>query len=185
MEVRYNKGIECPVEISDGKTATCISLDTAKKLQATLLAVIKQAEMPEEEMSEFEKALEVFLMNADSSEETFHEEVKKHAAKLLALARDQFIKDGYVLEKKAFHDAVEKVGQEVMKEVSDKVDIEEAIRLGYEKGKADALKDLPRWIDNWDSLRPYKDISGLQYIVLNGKAMNVSDLSKLPRFKED
>lgn len=37
----------CPVEISDGKTATCISLDTAKKLQASLLAVIEQAEMPE------------------------------------------------------------------------------------------------------------------------------------------
>ena len=76
---------------------------------------------PEPELSEFEKALEVFLMNADSSEETFHEEVKKHAAELLALARDQFIKDGYVIEKKAFHDAVEKVEPEVIKEVSENV----------------------------------------------------------------
>ena len=56
---------------------------------------------------------------------------------------------------------------------------------GFEAGKAEALKDLPRWKDNWDSLRPYKDISGLQYIVLNGKAINVSNLEKLPGFKED
>jgi len=121
------------------------------------------------------------------------------SAELLALAREQFIKDGYVIEKKAFHDAVEKVDPDVMKEVSDKVDMEEALRLGYEKGRADALKDLPRW-RKWGNgacgngreiplaivkqgLNGYKlvdslGIQGEQYIML-------SDLEKLPGFKED
>ena len=49
-------------------------------------------------------------------------DIRNWAAELLALAREQLIKDGYVIEKKAFHDAVEKVSPETMKEVSDNVD---------------------------------------------------------------
>lgn len=163
---------------------------------------------PEPELSKFEKALEVFLMNADSSEETFHEEVKKHAAELLAIARDQFIKDGYVIEKKAFHDAVEKVAPEVMKEVSDKVDMEEALRLEYEKGKAEALKDLPTWrtIEETTTKRTDENDCVTTETMLVKGCMNRNDyriigpecmvnrkmlcipvveLSKLPGFKED
>lgn len=139
---------------------------------------------PEPELSDFEKALEVFLMNADSSEETFHEEVKKHAAELLAIARDQFIKDGYVIEKKAFHDAVEKVSPEVMKEVSENVDMEEALRLGYEKGKADALKDLPRWKKLPDGIMKQVHLMD-KAIIVNHHYILFSDLEKLPGFKED
>lgn len=71
---------------------------------------------------------------------------KEHSAELLSLAREQFIKDGYVIEKKAFHDAVKKVDPKVIKEVSEKWDaMKEALRIEYERGKTDALKDIPKW----------------------------------------
>lgn len=49
-------------------------------------------------------------------------DIRNWAVELLALAREQFIKDGYIIEKKAFHDAMENVDPKVMKEVSDNVD---------------------------------------------------------------
>ena len=78
--------------------------------------------------------------------ERMKEVVRNRAKELLSLAREQLIKEGYVIEKKAYHDAVEKVDPEVMKDVSENVDamMEEALRLEYEKGRADALKDMPR-----------------------------------------
>jgi len=153
---------------------------------------------PGPELSEFEKAVGLEIFD-EPFEERHIKVIKEESAKLLALARKQLIKDGYVIEKKAFHDAVEKVAPEVMKEVSDKVDMEEALRLGYEKGRADALKDLPRW-RKWENgacgngrgiplaivkrgLNGYElvdalGIQGEQYIIL-------SDLEKLPGFNED
>lgn len=41
----------------------------------------------------FEQAPETFLMNADASEQTFHENVKKYADKLLELAKKEVLKD--------------------------------------------------------------------------------------------
>ena len=107
---------------------------------------------PEEELTEFEKKLWEVLKSEGSpigpvekftnaDKEVFH----SYASELLSLAREQFIKDGYVIEKKAFHDAVEKADPEVIKEVSKNVDMQIALRTEYEKGRADALKDLPRW----------------------------------------
>ena len=150
---------------------------------------------PEEELTEFEKAIKDMIKPyAAWPDDIFKEE----SAKLLFLAREQFIKDGYVIEKKAFHDAVEKVDPGIMKEVSKNVDMTE-----YEKGRAEALKDLPRWkkaerdvdagtIDfavfhkndggdheDWFSVeatnRLYKD----EYY------LELSDLKKLPGFKDD
>jgi hypothetical protein len=104
---------------------------------------------PEEELTEFEIRLLDWLSDDTSGEipmERMKEVVRNRAAELLSIAREQFIKDGYVIEKKAFHDAVKKVDPEVMKEVSESVDaMNEALRLEYEKGRAEALKDLPRW----------------------------------------
>lgn len=168
---------------------------------------------------------------------------KRHAKTLLVLAREQFIKDGYVIEKKAFHDAVEKVSPEVMKEVSDNVDKEkegltelDQCLLDYANERDEykydpanvaelnekvidltkfyanvlrtiakkeifkdlSLKDLPRW-RRWENgacgnsdnnpiaivkrglnykLVSSLGIQGEQYIML-------SDLEKLPGFKED
>ena len=179
---------------------------------------------------------------------------KRHTKTLLALAREQLIKDGYIIEKKAFHDAVEKVDPEVMKEVSDNVDKaneeltefeeklwvvlksegspigpiekftnadkevfhtyaaalldlakkelarrDEVITLdklapydkGFQDGKAEALKDLPRWEDirnfaySWTSEDKtfYDDTLG--QLFHKGKKLFIDDLEKLPGFKED
>lgn len=146
---------------------------------------------PEPELSEFEKRIRFTIdevvdgrYNADNIED-----VKGLAKGLLALAREQIIKDGYVIEKKSFHDAVEKVAPEVMKEVSDKVDMEEALRLGYEKGKAEALKDLPRWkkcqVD--DPIACVYNCAKREDSLLyyNGHTLKLIDLEKLPGFKEN
>lgn len=71
------------------------------------------------------------------------EAVKETTTKLLNLAREEFVRQGYVIEKKAFHDAVKKVDPEVMKKVSEKWGaMKEALRIEYERGKADAFKDF-------------------------------------------
>jgi hypothetical protein len=130
---------------------------------------------PEEELTEFEKAIKDMIKPyAAWPDDIFKEE----SAKLLFLAREQFIKDGYVIEKKAFHDAVEKVDPGIMKEVSKNVDMTE-----YEKGRADALKDLPRWNDSrWI----YED-GWLQdgFLYYRNHSIPLKDLEKLPGFKED
>ena len=79
---------------------------------------------PEQELTEFEIALENFVMNADASEQTFHEDVKQNAAELLALARKELVDD-------------------VQLQFDD--EINEAYYRGRKEGKAEALKDLPRW----------------------------------------
>lgn len=79
---------------------------------------------PEEELTEFEKAFleRVFHQKAEDLDEENREIFREDARCVLELAREQFIKDGYIIEKKVFHDAVEKVSPEVMKEVSENVD---------------------------------------------------------------
>lgn len=155
---------------------------------------------PEQEMSEMEIRLLSWLSDDTSGEipmERMKQVVKARAAELLALAREQFIKDGYVIEKKAFHDAVEKVSPEVMKKVSDNVDMQIALRTEYEKGRADALKDLPRWrkCADADRLDPYiikpwivrfdNDVITDSAIFHHGHFLCFADLEKLPVFKED
>lgn len=133
MKVRYNKGMGCPVEISDGKTATCISLDTAKRLQASLLAVIEQVENDSEpELTEFEHAFGLALVDAPKPEEKdeWYTFLKEKAAELLSLAREQFIKNGYVLEKKTFHDAVENISDKHLAEISVQYSIHSKVEDG-------------------------------------------------------
>lgn len=99
---------------------------------------------PEEEMSDFEQEVsDIVEYCKEHGENMAKGYAKRHAKSLLSLAREQFIKDGYIIEKKAFHDAVKKVDPKVMKEVSEKWDaMKEALRIEYERGKADALKDF-------------------------------------------
>lgn len=79
---------------------------------------------PEEELNVFEEGLNAFLF--DFVHTTVDEDpidyVKKNSGVLLSFARQKLIKDGYVIEKKAFYDAVKKVDPEVMKEVSETID---------------------------------------------------------------
>ena len=88
---------------------------------------------------------------------------KECSAELLELAREELVKQGYVIEKKAFHDAVEKIDDrhkaEMCVEYSLHCKIENGTRHAvmnwneFQKvaqhfidcGKAEALKDLPRW----------------------------------------
>ena len=78
---------------------------------------------PEEEMSEWQRFISACLQKHGLLDCGAADRIaKESAAELLSLASEQFIKDGYVIEKKAFHDAVEKVDPEVMKEVSENVD---------------------------------------------------------------
>ena len=126
--------------------------------------------------------------------------VKNCAKELLSLAREQFIEEGYVIEKKAYHDVVEKVDPEVMKEVSETVDaMKEALRHEYEKGRADALKDMPRWqyayslITDYDgtTINPEMHYTTDNFLVVvpensnKAKCLMLNDLKKLPGFKED
>ena len=141
---------------------------------------------------------------------------KKMATELLELARERFIKDGYVIEKKDFHDAVEKIEDKHKAEMSVEYSLHCKVENGtrhavmnwneFQKvaqhfidcGKAEALKDLPRWrkwgngacgnsdgypialVSEYFGIRPVSclGITGEKYIFL-------SDLEKLPGFKED
>ena len=69
--------------------------------------------------------------------------------KLLSLAREQLIHEGYIIEKKTFHDAVENVESEVTKEVKENVDrvnggltkFEEAVDNVIRSYRCDSEKD--------------------------------------------
>ena len=189
--------------------------ETCMKLRGFIKARMDSEEQPEEEPTEFEKKLWEVLKSEGSpigpiekftnaDKEAFH----SYAAGLLALAREQFIKDGFVIEKKAFHNAVEKVSPEVMKGVSEHMALSSFIsnlgsrypevsfakmariaKAAYNFGKAEALKDLSGWSKNALTRGCAAiDISGLtgaDYIRREGKLLSISDLEKLPGFKED
>lgn len=116
---------------------------------------------PEEEMSEFEKAFDRIAFEYCHSEiEDEVESIKKSAAELLAIAREQLIKDGYVIAKKAFYDAVENISDkhfaEMSVEYSSHCKVENGVRHAimnwdeFQKvvqkfidiGKVEALKDI-------------------------------------------
>ena len=90
----------------------------------------------EEELTEFEQAVRTCVVtNLTTRTKGSMGEIvstvfidddttRKIAKELLSLAREQLIHEGYIIEKKAFHDAVEKVEPEVMKEVEENVTIE-------------------------------------------------------------
>ena len=105
-------------------------------------------------LTEFERAFleRVFHQKPEDLDEETKEIFLEDARFVLALAREQFIKDGYVIEKKAFHDAVEKVPPEVMKEVSDNVDKENELAKkhleGYIKGREDTLREMKDFIES-------------------------------------
>ena len=104
-------------------------------------------------LTEFEQEVsDIVEYCKEHGEHVAFDYAKRHAKTLLALAREQFIKDGYIIEKKAFHDAVEKVPPEVMKEVSDNVDKENELAKkhleGYIKGREDTLREMKDFIES-------------------------------------
>lgn len=133
---------------------------------------------PEPELSEFENKLRVICEDAVRESQLFPERTsedfaKKHSAELLALARKEL--EPEVLERL---DAAYKNQDEVVYE------------NGKRDGKAEALKNLPRWRKcGKETLRTYGDEhfeyrhSGA-YIVTKKHEILLSDLEKLPGFKE-
>jgi len=82
---------------------------------------------PDPELSEFEKELESFynhhlLVCSHDNQGTVEDSLHNWADKLLTIAKEELVRRGYVIEKKAFHDAVEKVDTEAMKDVSENMD---------------------------------------------------------------
>ena len=121
---------------------------------------------PEEEMSEFEMAIHrrLNLMNGENLSATeLLEETKGMAAELLALAREELFANDTVLKEYA--------------------------QVSREDGKAEALKDLPRWVsDGLPEGTGAIDISGLcgfDFLRRKGRLLRISSLEKLPGFKED
>lgn len=103
-----------------GRTAICLCRPGNKPSQ------LECGHKESSELNDFEKAaIDYKYGGHDPSlfDPGYFDTARKEAAELLTLAREQFVKDGYVIEKKAFHDAIEKVDQEVKKEVSDTIDL--------------------------------------------------------------
>ena len=169
---------------------------------------------PDEEWGEFETRLLDWLSDDTSGEipmERMKELVRNRAAELLSLAREQFIKDGYVIEKKAFHDAVDKIDDKHKAEMSVEYSLHCKVENGtrhavinwneFQKvaqhfidcGKAEAMKDLPRWRIELSEmeLAAYGIIGGgvasqeNPRVYLNGRSIDLYSLKKLPGFKED
>jgi hypothetical protein len=116
---------------------------------------------PEEELTVWEKVVKDRLWRTLEYSETFRKDenkwVRELAAELLAIARKQLIEERYTSNPR-------------------KTDL-------YNLGKAEALKDLPRWNDSrWI----YED-GWLQdgYIYYKNHSIPLKDLEKLPGFKED
>lgn len=172
---------------------------------------------PEPELTEFEKKLSdvvayaISLSVAEPKKST-SEFVKEYAAELLELARKEFVKQGYVIEIKAFHDAVKRVNPEVKNDVSANIDLANFVhdlgerypevsfakltriaKAAYDYGKAEALKDLPRWrIELGEMELAAYGIIGRGVasqenprVYLNGRSIDLYSLEKLPGFKED
>lgn len=123
---------------------------------------------PEPELSEFEKGC--IRLYQDGRDDGFagdnlsDEAIKESAAELLELAR------------KELRDEIEFRGEEY--------------QTGYKDGKAEALKDLPRWIPNkfdkhnFETCKAYLDTP--RYLCYQDKMIDVSELvEKLPGFKEN
>ncbi len=119
---------------------------------------------PEPEMSEWELAIAKYRPPTDSKET-----IQRIAAELLALARKQLQPEIDAEIEKAFQTADE---------------------VQYEKGRADVLKELPRW-RKCDPNTIYSTkcnliVNGIgRYIILDGYMIDVDRLEKLPGFKED
>lgn len=173
MKVHYNKGMGCPVEISDGKTATCISLDAAKELQANLSAIIEQAEnTPEEEMSEMEISLLSWLSDDTSGRIPMKEMkrvVKARATELLHLAKQQLIQSCELMTQER-HETL----MEILRE--------------------DCKKDMPRWKKATGKERFNEriivyvgdnDLFCTNYAEEGEYYLPFHNLERLPGFKED
>lgn len=110
-------------------------------------------------LTEFEKAVSEFIQKLTFNGNVLQsKDIKGYAKSLLDLARNELEKDGWR----------NPVG---------------AYKNGYEQGKQDALKDLPKWKKCTGSTGPFIDYNakGEAYLYLNDYAVKISELEKLPK----
>lgn len=116
-------------------------------------------------MSEFEKEYcrlykEGYADGQAGSEQLSDAVLKASASELLSLAREQFIKDGYIIKKKAFHDAIESISDKHLAEMS----VQYSVHCKVEDGTRHAVLD---WSEFQKVAQKFIDI---------GKAEAVSDI---------
>ena len=135
---------------------------------------------PEEELSEFEKVVKDRLWRTIEYSETFRKDENKWvqglAAELIALAKKELLSEKMLIEQ------------------TYNPDINKAHELGRKEGiilgKAEALKDLPRW-KKCDPHTIYNTKFNLvngcgRYLMVDGYQIDIDLLlEKLPGFKED
>ena len=148
---------------------------------------------PEPEMSEFEKKLsDVFgyaiSMSVSDPQKPTDEFVREYAPELLAIAR----KELYTTIKRELEENPNGWVQRVEDAHNS------GLKAGYKNGRAEALKDLPRWRE-WDNgaagnseghpIALVSGACGIRFVSVLGvtgeKYIMLDDLKKLPGFKED
>lgn len=97
---------------------------------------------PEPELSEFEKVVSEFAKEVMGYTFQAVAGLRNCARQLMIAAREQFIKDGYVIEKKAFHDAVENISDKHRAEMS----VEYSLHCKIEEGTRHAIM-------NWEAFQ--------------------------------
>ena len=134
---------------------------------------------PKQELTPFEDGLRKVCEEAVKEalahpERTSEDFAKTHSTKLLDLAREELVDEW----SRGLRDTQDRSGKAY----------NDGYQLGLERGY-EALKDLPRWSKNAITRGCAAiDISGLtaaDYIRREGKLLNISDLEKLPGFKEN
>ena len=125
---------------------------------------------PEPELSEFEiKVREILYADKPEYSACDPESWKRASSELLKLARNEIVKSGYAIVESEHY-------------------LEEG-RKNYERGKAEALKDLPRWenvkIPATDIAKVWVDALDTFWLQHKNKKIRVQSLEKLPGFEED
>ena len=166
----YEKATGCESYVSAYTDGT-ISANGKMELSDDLFILTQ-----EEELSEFEQKLWEVMKSEGASirpiekftnadKEAFH----SYAAELLAIARKELREE-----------------LQTHKDYSDSF-MGLAISSAYERGKAEALKDLPRWKEIYNAY--YLDKEGFdreqEILFYHGNQISINELKKLPGFKED
>lgn len=126
---------------------------------------------PEEELSKFEKAVYDCVwgeVTNKSDGETKEEYAKRNAAELLGLARTELTCQGNIVL------SIE--------------EFEKCFIEAQERGQKEALKDLPRWKKAAQAFGNYTVApteTGEYCLLIDGYFIMLSNLEKLPGFKED
>ena len=147
--------IDIPGEIVDVFSVSGMAFDDLESPSDLFIVT------PEEEMTEFEKAcMKLYNEGRDdglSGDKLSNESVKESAAELLTLAREELFANDTVLKEYA--------------------------QVSRKQGKAEALKDLPRWNESRGIYSDGWIYEGFLYY--KNHSIQLSSLEKLPGFKED